>query len=288
MSLLHKIFVSGGVACAPLTYIFSSFNGAGTLEIKDVSDQVGQTAGLKRVAILVNNKNRLKDGKAEISKICEGTSSSKHELVGLGILKEVNTNQVVKDGFIENALIPLGCVSNGGQKLEVVGNTSNFWYGVLDYENVIVELLSHGIDKTKTGKDQDQTVGWDGGDGIWKSEEAKDLEEFDKCYYKKLPQMGNILKRSFGGSKVEQKNIKLTDDSNCSNKKFGVSVINIYSKKGGWTFWPHNEDGLDWGQFNKIYGDRLSRVKIGDGKLMVGDNDIFNGFPRKINVVPKS
>ncbi|WP_141565591.1 hypothetical protein [Anaplasma marginale] len=98
----------------------------------DVSDSLGKATGKdqKKIALLIRNTNKIQTSQ-QVTQICsQVTSVNKHELIGIGLLQEINSNQFSEKGLAKNALVPIGCISqNGGsnsEQLGIAGNSSNF------------------------------------------------------------------------------------------------------------------------------------------------------------------
>ena len=247
---LKKVLILGGVMGAPVALVFSDFYGKGTtLEV--MSGEATTVAGQKKVAILVKKENEIQS--VDLSSLnCESSREQK-KLLGVGVLSEIDSKQLVGD-FIKGGLVPVGCTKES--KLEIAGNPANFWYGVLDYEKVVIELL-----KDETGK---------------KGNESENiLKSYDKC--------GEKLKKNF---KYDEINLS-SDLFNCGNKVFNKRVMTIWAKNGTTEDqWKTGNSG--WGEFKGAYGDRLSNIEVGDGKIRTSNGKIFNEFPRKMSLKTKN
>ncbi|AHC40204.1 hypothetical protein OVS_01485 [Mycoplasma ovis str. Michigan] len=259
---LKKVLILGVVMGAPVALVFSDFYGKGTtLEV--MSGEATTVAGQKKVAILVKKENEIQS--VDLSSLnCESSREQK-KLLGVGVLSEIDSKQLVGD-FIKGGLVAVGCGTSN--KLEVIGKSENFWYGVLDYENVVVEWLQAKTYKTE-------------------KESESVLKPYYECFNKKLPLLGAKLKEAFSGEqiKVETKKVSLNGLPDCEDKVFSNQVMTIYTKNGNGETW---KEGDGWGEFKGAYGDRLNNIEVGDGKIRTSDGKIFNEFPRKITLRSKN
>ncbi|AHC40219.1 hypothetical protein OVS_01585 [Mycoplasma ovis str. Michigan] len=281
---LKKILILGGVVGAPVSLVFSDFYSKGA-KLEVMSDEATQVTGQKKVAILVANNNKIKSGNGSID--CTKSENQK-KLFGIGLLSEINSKQVVGD-LIKGGLVPVGCTKES--KLEIAGNPANFWYGVLDYENVVVELLQVGTYTNEHKKGQKEWISWDDKVGKWKSEQANeiDLKPYDKCFNKKLPLLSEPLKKAFSDEKIkddDNRKIKLNSFPDCKDQVFSNQVMTIYTKNGTGEKWQAGSSG--WGAFKGAYGDRLSNIRVGDRKIGTSDGKIFYEFPRTVTLKNKS